>query len=117
MSTKSFELVDQYGIVQKYKLRTGEKPENVIVETYSQENNDDIIEDNKRQQAEAKQTLGKGTQTSMYKLGQLSHLQTFMLMNQGVFFDDKALRGWFNDLDNYLWRTVNKKRRGGQRAV
>lgn len=111
-----FELDDGNGVIQQFKLEADSKG-NVIVTTAFKENVDEVIEDNKRQQIDGKQVMGKGTQTSMYKLGQLSNLQAFMLMQQGVFFDDKSLRKWFNDLDNYLWRTAEKKRRGGINAV
>lgn len=117
MSSKTFTLYDQYGIAQKFTLRTGKRPDDVVVEMQSVEEVDEIIDENKRQQNAGKQVLGKGTQTSMYKLGQLSHLQTYNLMQQGIFQDDNKLRGWFNDLDNYLWRTVSKTRKGGTRAV
>lgn len=111
-----FELDDGNGVIQQFKL-DADSTGKVIVTTAFKENVDEIIDDNKRQQSDAKQVMGKGTQTSMYKLGQLSNLQAFMLMQQGVFFDDKALRKWFNDLDNYLWRTAEKKRKGGKDAV
>lgn len=117
MSSRSVTLVDQYGIEQRFVIRDGEKTGDVVIETYHAEDVDSIIESNKKQQLNGKQTLGKGTQTSMYKLGELSNLQAFNLMQQGIFFDDKALRKWFNDLDNYLWRTVDKTRKGGKRAV
>lgn len=117
MSSKTFTLYDQYGIAQKITLRTGDRPDDVVVDMQCVENVDDIIEDNKRQQSAGKQMFGKGTQTSQYKLGQLSHLQTYNLMQQGIFQDDNKLRGWFNDLDNYLWRTIDKTRKGGKRAV
>jgi len=117
VSSKTFTLYDQYGIAQNFTLRTGERSDDVVVEMQAVEDVDAIIDDNKRAQNSGKQTLGKGTQTSMYKLGQLSHLQVYNLMQQGVFQDDNKLRGWFNDLDNYLWRTVSKKRKGGTRAV
>ena len=111
-----FELDDGNGVVQEFAIDADRKG-NIIVQTRLKEDVSEIIDDNKRQQNDKKQVMGKGTQTSMYKMGQLSNLQAFMLIQQGVFFDDKALRKWFNDLDNYLWRTAEKKRRGGQRAV
>ena len=67
-----------------------------------------ILEANKRAQREAPLTLGSGTQTSMRQIADLSALQAHMLMRQGIFWDDKALRKWCNDLDNYLWRVTAK---------
>lgn len=111
-----FELNDGNGVIQEFKL-DADKKGNVIVSTRLKEDVSEILNDNKRQQNDGKQVMGKGTQTSMYKLGQISNLQAFMLIQQGKFFDDNELRNWFNDLDNYLWRTAEKKRKGGQRAV
>jgi hypothetical protein len=48
----------------------------------------------------------KGTQTSMRKLGTISPIQAQMLVEQGIFWDDKKLRAWFKDLDNYLWSSA-----------
>ena len=111
-----FSIEDSNGVIQDFELKSGPKAEDVIVNMSWRENVDDIIEENKRQaREEGRQTMGKGTQTSMYKLGSLSHLQTHMLMQQGIFQDDNRLRRWFNDLDNYLWRAVDKTR--GRRAV
>ena len=116
MKHDTFELNDGNGVIQQFKLEADKKG-NVVVSTGLREEVDQILEDNKRQQNDSKQYMGKGTQTSMYKLGQISNLQAHMLIEQGVFFDDKALRKWFNDLDNYLWRTAEKKRKGGHNAV
>lgn len=108
--------INDDGVVQEFILDADSKG-NVVVTTRLKEDVTEVIEDNKRQQLSGKQTLGKGTQTSMYKLGQLSNMQAYNLMQQGIFWDNKALRKWFDDLDNYLWRTVDKKRKGGERAV
>lgn len=51
---------------------------------------------------------GEGTQTSMKKIGSISPITMMNLIQQGIFWDDKALLKWFDDLDNYLWRTTNK---------
>jgi len=50
-----------------------------------------------------KDDFGKGTQTSMRKLGTISLLQMQKLKEQGIWDDDNKLRAWFKDLDNYLW--------------
>ena len=50
-----------------------------------------------------KDDFGKGTQTSMRKLGSISLLQMQLLKEQGIWDDDDKLRKWFKDLDNYLW--------------
>lgn len=111
-----FSLDDGNGVIQEFKLEANRSGD-VLISNSLKEDVTKILDDNKRQQNDSKQVMGKGTQTSMYKLGQISNLQAFMLMQQGKFFDDNALRKWFNDLDNYLWRTAEKKRKGGQRAV
>lgn len=85
----------------------------IVVDLQSFEDVTPIIEDNKKRQLGKKEYWGKGTQTSQYHLGQLSALKAHELMKQGIYQDDNALRRWFNDLENYLWRTVHKKRRGG----
>lgn len=90
---------------------------NIIVDTVSVEDTTEVIESNKRAQAANRQTMGKGTQTSMFKLGEISALQAYELMKQGIFQDDKALRRWFGDLDNYLWRTVSRDNKGKYHAV
>lgn len=82
----------------------------VVVDLISKEDVTAILEANKRAQRSAPTTLGKGTQTSMVHLAELSCLQAHMLMEEGVFWDDNALRKWCNDLDNYLWRVKEKKR-------
>lgn len=58
--------------------------------------------------------LGKGTETSMKKIGSISPITMMNLVEQGIFWDDKALLKWFDDLDNYLWRTTDKTRKGGK---
>ena len=60
--------------------------------------------------------FGKGTQTSMVKLGEVSALKAYQLMKEGIFFDDAKLRGWFKDLDNYLWG-VTRGKKGKYHAV
>ena len=96
---------------QEFTIKDGDKGD-IIVDVRSLEDVDAIIEDNKKAQNGKKQVWGKGTQTSAYRLGQLSALKAYQLMKEGIYQDDKALRKWFNDLDNYLWRTVEKRRRG-----
>ena len=53
---------------------------------------------------------GKGTETSAKKIGSISPVMMLNLIEQGIFWDDKKLMAWFNDLDNYLWRTTEKVR-------
>ena len=89
----------------------------VQVDMHSVEDVSGLIEENKRAQSEAPMTLGKGTQSSMKKLGSLSAVMAHELMKKGIYQDDKALRRWFDDLDNYLWRTAVKTRKGGRNAV
>jgi hypothetical protein len=94
---------------QEVTIRDGENGD-VIVEMQSKEDVSIILNENKKAQKGPRQTMGKGTQTSQYKLGQISALKTHQLMQQGIFYDDKRLRKWFADLDNELWRTMHKKR-------
>lgn len=54
------------------------------------------------------QYIGKGTQTSAMKIGSVSPLMMMRLIEEGIWWDDKALEKWFNDLDNYLWRVSVK---------
>lgn len=56
------------------------------------------------------QTLGKGTESSAKKIGSISPVMMINLIEQGIFWDDKKLLKWFDDLDNYLWRTTDKSR-------
>lgn len=112
-----FNLTDQYGVVQEFEIKDGERRGDVVIHSRLKEDVGEILESNKQQQKDGRQVMGKGTQTSQYKLGELSNLQAYMLMQQNIFWDDKALRRWFDDLDNYLWRTVEKKRKGGMNAV
>ena len=111
-----FALPDSEGTWQEITIRDAADG-GVQIEMYSAEDVTDLIESNKRAQSEAPLTLGKGTQTSMKKLGSLSAVMTHELMKKGIFQDDNALRRWFNDLDNELWRTMRKTRRGGRNAV
>jgi hypothetical protein len=110
-----FQIDDGNGVIQEFHL-DADKKGNVVINSMLKEDVSEILQDNKQQQSFGKQTLGKGTQTSMYKLGQISNMQAYMLIQQGIFQDDKALRKWFEDLDNYYWRTVDKSRRGGQKC-
>jgi len=89
----------------------------IKVDVYSAEDVTKVIEANKRAQSDTPLTLGKGTQTSMKKIGSLSATMAHELMKKGIYQDDNALRRWFNDLDNYLWRTTAKTRKGGRNAV
>jgi len=107
-----FTLPDSDGCHQEIVLEDAGKGL-VTVHMQSKEDVTSIIESNKRAQKMGRQGMGEGTQESMYKLGELSALQTHELMKQGIFQDDKALRKWFDDLNNYLWRTAAKKRKGG----
>lgn len=52
----------------------------------------------------------KGTQSSAKKIGSISPVMMLNLIEQGIFWDDKKLLKWFDDLDNYLWRTTDKVR-------
>ena len=111
----------------KFQLQDGESIQNVhideddkgniIVSLQSVEDVTAILEANKKAQrdveAHGRRTMGQGTQTSMYQLGELSALQVHELMKQGIWDDDAALRRWFNDLDNELWRIDPKVRRSG----
>ena len=54
---------------------------------------------------------GKGTQSTAKKIGSISPVTMMNLIEQGIFWDDKALLKWFDDLDNYLWRTTAKSSR------
>lgn len=54
--------------------------------------------------------IGKGTETSAKKIGSISPVMMLNLIEQGIFWDDKKLEAWFDDLDNYLWRTTDKSR-------
>lgn len=107
MSSHSFSLTDHNGVVQEFTITDGERRGDVIVHTRLKEDIDEMIEDAKAQRSAGRQVLGKGTQTSMYKMGQLSNLEAYQLMQQGVFFDDKALRKWFSDRDNEHHRVVD----------
>ena len=110
-----FSMDDGNGVIQDFELKDGPKKGDVIVNMSLREAVNSVLDDNKRQRNFGRQTLGKGTQTSMYKLGEISMLQAHILMQQGIFQDDNALRKWFNDYDNYLWRVVDKS--GARRAV
>lgn len=71
----------------------------------------DIIDANKHERNhEDTEYLGKGTQTSGKKIGSISPVMMMQLIEQGIFWDDKKLLAWFDDLDNYLWRTTDKTR-------
>lgn len=106
-----FVLPDSGNVYQEFTLREDDAG-NVVVDIVPAEDVTDLIDANKRAQNEDKQVIGKGTQTSMFRLGELSALKAHQLMQDGTFWDDAALRKWFHDLDNYLWRVVHKKRRG-----
>ena len=111
-----FALPDGDNAWQEITIRENDKGD-IVIDMYSAEDMTAIIEANKIAQSEKRRTLGKGTQTSMYHLGSLGAVQAHELIKKGIFQDDDALRKWFNDLDNYLWRTVDKVRRGGMSAV
>ena len=104
-----FNLPDAGGGYQEITITEGGKG-STIVTIQSKEDVEGVIEKNKRALTSDRQYMGKGTQTSMYKLGELSALKAHQLMKDGTFWDDKALRKWFADLDNYLWRCTNKTR-------
>ena len=95
---------------QEITIKDGRKAGEVQIDLVSKEETKDIIEANKRAQRGAVQKLGKGTQTSMELIGRLGNLQAHKLMQQGIYWDDDALKRWLNDLDNYLWRVKDKKR-------
>lgn len=70
----------------------------------------DILELNAAiRNADGKVYFGEGTQTSGRLLGTISPLQMQMLIEQGIFWDDDALRRWFKDLDNYMWSVTRGK--------
>lgn len=98
--------------VQRYHLETNDNGD-VIVNVQSLEDVTKILEQNKDAQKDGRKYFGKGTQTSMYQLGELSTLQVHELMKSGIWEDDAALRRWFNDLDNELWRIDPKRRKSG----
>lgn len=78
----------------------------------------DVLAANERERnhGESHIVMGSGTQTSMTKLGEVSALKAYQLMKEGIFFDDNKLRGWFKDLDNYLWG-VTRGKKGKYHAV
>ena len=120
MSSYSFSITDHNGVIQEFTLADGDRKGDVIVHTRLKENIDDMINDAKAQRSAGRQMFGKGTQTSMYKMGQLSNLEAYNLMRQGIFFDDAALRRWLADRDNEHHRVVdsiNKKRFGNLRRT
>lgn len=47
--------------------------------------------------------FGERGETSMHMIGSVSPLKMFQLIKAGIWYDDKKLRTWFKDLDNYLW--------------
>lgn len=110
-----FKLPDGEGY-QEITLRDGDGG-GVIIDIISKEDVSAILESNKKAQLGNRAFMGKGTQTSMYQLGEISALMAFELEKQGIFQDDNALRRWFRDLDNYLWRVDPYKRRGGEIAI
>lgn len=69
-----------------------------------------ILEQNKHERNDVGDQYfgGKGTESSAIKIGSISPLMMVQLIEQGIFWDDKALLKWFGDLDNYLWRTTSK---------
>lgn len=74
------------------------------------ENVDDILRMNAYERGiSGDKYFGKGTQTSMKKLGSISPVMMMNLVEQGIFWDDKKLRAWFKDLDNYLWSVKGHK--------
>jgi len=98
-------------------ISINETDDGVKVDAYSVEDATAIIEANKQAQKDAPKTLGKGTQSSMRHIATLGVVMVHELKKKGIYDDDKALRKWLNDLDNELWRTISKTRRGGRRAV
>lgn len=86
-----------------------EMTSNGELKVQDRENVDQILANNAYERNHTDgQYRGKGTQTSMKKIGSISPITMMNLVEQGIFWDDKALIKWFNDLDNYLWRTTNK---------
>ena len=111
-----FALPDVNGAWQEVSI-TETAEGDVKVDLYMAENVSDIIEANKKAQANSPLVFGRGTQSSMKKIGSLSTVMAYELMKKGIYQDDNALRRWFNDLDNYLWRATEKTRKGGHNAV
>ena len=71
---------------------------------------DDVLKENAfYRNSDKRYTYGKGTQTSMEHLAEISNLQAHELIKQQVFWDDNRLRKWCKDLDNYLWNTRRGK--------
>lgn len=119
MSDFEFYLPDEVGF-QKIKLKDGENKGDVIIEMQSMEDVAPVLDNIRKQRNEkGRQTLGHGTQASQFKLGELSMLKAHQLMQQEIFWDDKKLRSWFWDLDNYLWRVTGRSNKyfGGVDAV
>ena len=71
---------------------------------------DDVLKETKFfRNSDKRYMLGKGTETSMEHIAEISNLKAHDLMKQNVFWDDKKLRKWCKDLDNYLWSTRRGK--------
>jgi len=70
-----------------------------------------LLDQNARERSESPIYLGEGDNTSAMKVGSISPLMMMNLIEAGIFWDDKKLLAWFDDLDNYLWRTTDKKRK------
>ena len=104
-----FNLPDGDGF-QEITIREGDNGQ-VHIDLVSKEDVTEILEANKKAQREGRAYLGKGTQTSAYRLGQVSPLMMLELTKKGIWQDDNALRKWFKDLDNYLWRVDPYRRK------
>lgn len=70
----------------------------------------DVLRQNEIERREGNIYLGEGDNTSAMKVGSISPLMMMNLIKAGIFWDDKALLKWFDDLDNYLWKTSVKGR-------
>ena len=99
-----FKVHDNDTTWQEFTIREGDKKGDVVVDTHLVEDVTPIIEQAKRERDMGPQYLGKGTQTTMKKLGTLSMTEVVSLMKSGVYYDDKALRRYIQDRDRAAFR-------------
>ena len=99
-----FKIHDNETTWQNFTIREGEKKGDVIIDTQLVEDITPILEQAKRERDLGPQYMGKGTQTTMKKLGSLSMTETVALMKSGVYYDDKALKKYILDRDRKALR-------------
>jgi len=99
-----FRIHDNETTWQDFTIRDGDRPGEVIVDTHLTEDVTPILEQAKLERDMGPQYLGKGTQTTMKKLGSLSMTEVVSLMKSGVYYDDKALRKYILDRDRAAFR-------------